>query len=74
MAREGVFHEQAREGLHVFLRAFALAAVVHALLEIIQIDVGEGHAVEGLEVAPGGAVAVHRFFNGKLDDDAVRRL
>ena len=22
----------------------------------------------------GGAVAVHRFFNGKLDDDAVRRL
>ena len=37
-----------------------MGAGVHAFLERVEIDVGEGHVPDGREVFPRGAVAVHR--------------
>ena len=66
MSGDGVLVEQAAEGLHVLPGALPGGAVIHALLQVVHVDVGQLSAPEGAEVLDGGTVTAEGGLTGPV--------
>lgn len=64
MSGDGVLVEQATEGLHVLPGALPGGAVIHALLQVVHVDVDQLSTPEGAEVLDGGTVTAKGGLTG----------